>query len=187
MRQKPSTSRGTRLGLAILAIAAVTACSHFTIRTDRAPDVDFARYRTFAWLPLSAAPPDDQTTGDRGLDKRVYEAIEGDLERKGYVLAAPDTADLLVTYRLLKTDGYDEAHLPYQAQWYRGAYLTAAHASADSYTRGTLIIDVVDRRADELVWRGSASARLYINTAYDKAVARAQLAIEQTLATFPAR
>lgn len=184
-----TTSHGTHaaMGLAMLAIALTTGCSQFTIRTDRAPDADFTRYRTFAWLPLAAAPPDDQTTGDRALDKRIYEAIEGEMQRKGYSHAASDASDLLLTYRLLRTNGYQEPQLPYQAQWHRGAYVEALHASPDTYQRGTLIIDVVDRPARELVWRGSASARLQLHTSYDATVKRARAAIEQTLARFPAR
>jgi hypothetical protein len=173
-----------RLALAILVIA---GCSQFTVRANRDPAADFGRYRSFAWLPLAAAAPDDQTTGDRALDKRIYEAIEGEVQKKGYVPAASDKADLLLTYRLLRTDGYQEPKLPYAAQWHRGAYMEAYHASPDTYERGTLIIDVVDRAQSELVWRGLASARLQPHTSYDSTVKRARAAIEQTLASLPAR
>jgi Domain of unknown function (DUF4136) len=188
MTMPSTTSHGPRfvLGLAMLAITAA-ACSKFTIRTDRAAGADFARYRTFAWFPIADVPPDDQTTGDRALDKRIYEAIERQMEQKGYAPAASTGSDLLLTYRLLRTDGYEEPKLPYQAQWHRGAYLDALHASSDTYQRGTLIIDVVDRSSRELVWRGSASARLQPHTSYDATVKRANAAIEQTLASFPAR
>jgi hypothetical protein len=181
-------SRRTRSALALAAIAiAVTACSKFTVQGDRAAAADFGHYRTFAWFPLADVPPDDQTTGDRALDKRIYEAIEGQMQSKGYAPAASSAADLLLTYRLLRTDGYQEPKLPYAAQWHRGAYLDAVHASPDTYERGTLIIDVVDRSSRELVWRGSASARLQLHTSYDATVKRANAAIEQTLASLPAR
>jgi hypothetical protein len=188
MTMPRTRSRRTRYALALAAIAlAVTACSKFTVQGDRAAAADFGRYRTFAWFPLANVPPDDQTTGDRALDKRIYEAIEGQMQRKGYAPAASSAADLLLTYRLLRTDGYEEPKLPYAAQWHRGAYLDAVHASPDTYERGTLIIDVVDRSSRELVWRGSASARLQLHTSYDATVKRANAAIEQTLASLPAR
>jgi hypothetical protein len=174
--------------VALLFIAVLAAaCTQFTVRSDRNPDADFSRYRTFAWMPIAAAPPADQDTGSRGLDKRVYSAVEGELQRRGYAPVPSADADLLLTFRILREDGYDDAHIPYAAQWHRGAYLAATHASEDSYERGTLIIDVVDRAQNALVWRGSASARLLPHISYDKKVDRVNSAVEQILKPFPAR
>jgi hypothetical protein len=175
-----------RPALALAAIA-VTGCAQFTVRSDRAPDADFARYRTFAWMRHAEAPPGDQDTGSRGLDNRIYSAVETELQRKGYAPAEHDAADLLATFRILQRDGYEEAHVAYGTQWYRGAYLDAMHASPDSFVRGTLIIDLVDRTGKTLVWRGAASARLLPHTSYEATVERAQAAVTKTFETFPAR
>ena len=61
------------------------------------------------------------------------------------------------------------------------------HASSNSYTRGTLIIDVVERNDNVLVWRGAASARLLSMPSYEHMVARAEDAVKQILASFPSR
>ena len=175
-----------RGAIAVIALAAA-ACTQFTIRTDRNPAGDFTRYRTFAWMPIAAAPPTDQDTGDRGLNNRVYSAVEAEMQRRGYTPTPSAGADLLVTFRLLRTDGYDDADIPYAAQWHRGAYREAVHASDDTYVRGTLIIDAVDRAENVLAWRGSASARLLPHLSYETRVERAETAIAKILATFPAR
>ena len=177
---------GLRTAITLIAVA-VSACTQFTVRADKNPDTDFTRYRTFAWMPIAAAPPRDQDTGSRGIDKRIYSAVEGELQRRGYAPESNATADLLVTFRLLKTDGYDDAHISYTAQWHRHAYREALHAKGDSYDRGTLLVDVVARADKALVWRGSASARLLPHRSYDERVARAEAAVAKILETFPAR
>jgi hypothetical protein len=180
----PGTVR--RVVIALVAIAA-SGCTQFTIRTDRNPAADFSRYRTFAWMPIAASPPDDQDTGSRPLDNRVYSGVEAELQRRGYTPAPSEGADLLLTFRVLRTDGYDDADIPYAAQWHRGAYLEAVHASHDSYVRGTLIVDAVDRTENLLVWRGSASARLLPHISFEKRKERVETAVTKILATFPAR
>jgi hypothetical protein len=175
------------LGAIVLVAVVASACTQFTVRADRSPSADFARYRTFAWMPIAAAPPADQDTGSRGLDKRIYSAVERELQRDGYAPVASGDADLLFTFRILKVDGFDDAHIPYAAQWHRGAYVGALHASDDPYDRGTLIVDAVDRAENVLVWRGSASARLLPHLAYDKRAERAEEAVAKILATFPVR
>jgi hypothetical protein len=184
MLQASSWKRSLAIALVSVVVA---ACTKFAVRTDRKPDADFTRYRTFAWMTIAASPPNDQDTGSRGLDKRIYSAVEVALQRAGYVPASSGDADLLLTFRILKEDGYDDEHIPYAAQWRRGAYLEAMHASPDSYERGTLIIDAVDRAENTLAWRGSASARLLPHMSYDKRAERAEDAVAQIMATFPAR
>ncbi len=182
----PTQRRRLRVAIALFAIAAA-ACTQFTVHSDRSTTADFTRYRTFAWMPIADAPPIDQDTGNRGLNNRLYSAVEHQLQRDGYVPAASADADLLFTYRILREDGYDDAHVPYAAQWHRGAYVELAHASDQSYERGTLIVDAVDRRENKLVWRGSASARLLPHLSYEKRAARAEDAVEKIFATFPVR
>lgn len=182
----PTHRSGYRGALALLALLAA-ACAQFTVRSDRSASADFARYRTFAWMPIAEAPPLDQDTGNRGLNNRIYSAVEHELQRDGYLPVASADADLVFTYRILREDGYDDAHVPYAAQWHRGAYIELAHASDQSYERGTLIVDAVDRRENGLVWRGSASARLLPHLSYEKRAARAEEAVARIFATFPVR
>jgi hypothetical protein len=182
----PTYRLARRAAIALLA-AVVAACTQFAVRSDRSATADFARYRTFAWMPIADAPPIDQDTGSRGLNNRLYSAVEQQLQRDGYVPAASADADLLFTFRILREDGYDDAHVPYAAQWHPGAYVELAHASDQSYERGTLIVDAVDRREDKLVWRGSASARLLPHLSYEKRAERAEDAVAKIFATFPVR
>lgn len=185
-RMSKSSRSAGRTAIVVAAIVA-SACTQFTVRSEPRADADFARYRTFAWMPIADAPPIDQDTGSRGLNNRIYSAVEHQLQRDGYAPAAPADADLLFTYRVLREDGFDDAHIPYAAQWHRGSYLAATHASEQSYERGTLIVDAVDRRENALVWRGAASARLLPHLSYEKRAARAEDAVAKILATFPVR
>jgi len=173
--------------LALAAIVVAGGCAQFTVRADPNPDADFSRYGTFGWLPLAAAAPIDQDTGNRGLTDHIYSTVEQEMARKGYKPAANAAADLLMTFRLLRDDGYDDNVLPYQTAWQRGTYRAALHESSTTYTRGTLMIDVVERDNNQLVWRGSASARLMSLPSYERMVERAEDAVRQIMASLPGR
>jgi len=165
---------------ALAFLVAVAACSQFTVRSDRDPDVDFSSYRTFGWLPLDIAPPADQQVPDRYIGRKVVQAIDEQLTDKGYAAASGTQPDLYVTYRLIQA-----ATTNVPLSYARGYW--ALHASPDTYDEGTLVIDVIAVKTNTLVWRGTASARLLPTLPFDKAVARAQAAIAQTFKTFPAR
>ena len=174
-----------RPAICLLAIPAASGCSQFTVRADRNPAADFARYRTFAWMAIAEARPGDQTTGHRGIDDRIYTDIEREMQRHGYAPGANADADLLLTFRLLKDARYDDADVTYGAQWHHGVYLDALHASPDAYDRGTLMVDVVDRTQNLLVWRGSAASRLLPHFSYERRVKRASDAVKKIFAKFP--
>ena len=168
----------------LAVLLAVAACTKYEIQSDRDPAVDFSRYRTFAWMPRAAAPPADQDTGDNAMDNQIYSFVEAQLERRGLTPAPSATADLLVTFRLIRNEGYDETNMPYGLGW-RGMYRASFHTSGDLYVRGTLIVDVVDRKTNQLVWRGSAEGRLRPWTSYQEGVARAKDAVDKMFKDYP--
>ena len=96
----------TLLPILFLALA---GCSQFTVRADHDPAADFSRLRTYAWLPLDQAAPADQSLPDRYLDKKLREAVDENLGKKGYRPAGNAPADFLLNYRLARSV-MDEVH-----------------------------------------------------------------------------
>ncbi|MGD8726659.1 MAG: DUF4136 domain-containing protein [Gemmatimonadales bacterium] len=154
--------------LKTIAVAAVglslAACSGMSINTDFNPGAPFDSYETFSWLP---APQ----TGDPRVDNaiiynRVKTAVDAELEAKGYrEVDSASEADFLVGYHIALDGRMDvqtvNSYYGYAwGPWYYGGY-------RDTYVRyydqGTMLIDIVDRRQDELVWRGTAQAEVREN------------------------
>jgi hypothetical protein len=176
-----------RAAAVVALVLAAGACSRFAVQADADPNADFARFTTFAWLPLEDAPPMDQRLQDRAIERRVQSGVEAGMRAKGYQQAASGVPDLWVTYRLI-TDSRSSRGVPagfggYQLGWWAGGRIQRT----DSYERGTLIVDVIDAKDKKLVWRGSASARLLPHISFEKRAKRATQAVEQIMADFPAR
>jgi hypothetical protein len=57
--------------------------------------------------------------------------------------------------------------------------------TAQTYDQGTLILDIVDAKKKELVWRGSANGILDPGASPDKKASKVNEAVTKTLADFP--
>ena len=142
--------------LALLTLAAGACASTYT-GFYIARNLDFGSYRTFDW-----APPDTAPTGDPRLDnnevfdRHVREQVEQALTSRGFVRVAPPLRpDLLVHYHASVTQDIDlrDLDLPHD-------YCEEADCRPYVYDAGTLFVDLVDPRADRLVWRGWAEGSL---------------------------
>ena len=90
-------------------------------------------------------------------------AVEADHDRqmaaRGYQLVGNDGADLLVAYRVDTREREMEDSFSDYAQYRRaGGTEDPGTAWVQGYEEGTLVIEVSDARARELVWFGSATA-----------------------------
>jgi hypothetical protein len=159
--------RSTVLLAASLALAGCVA--KYDVRTDVDPAIDFAQYRSFAIPPRPTADTPDILDNSL-VRKRLERLFAQHLAERGLVHAPEqDPADLLVRYwvtTVQKTDittvpaaGAMVAPYPYGAYGYPGPYWGGRWGSmyqdviVRDYTEGTLVLDLVDRKRDELVWR----------------------------------
>lgn len=135
------------IGLALAGCATMNVSSH----VDRGLDV--TKYRTYDW-----GPPDALPTGDPRLDQdpffkdHMQGAVERQLAAKGFVRAEPSaTPDLLIHYHASITRRIDvnEADRGY-------GYTGDLGSSVREYEAGTLVLDIVDSRTKQVIWRGWA-------------------------------
>lgn len=162
----PLPRRLLALGFGLLC---VWGCSHLRVDTDYDTDLDFSRFRTFAWLepPVTSEPREssieefvDPFERNSLLDKRVRQAVERELLARGYQRASDGQPDFELQYHVLLKDRmqvrsypdvyYGHGRYPY----YYGA--SAGGVSTYNYQEGTLIVDVIDAGTRQLAWRGWA-------------------------------
>jgi len=144
--------RFIRLLLSLLLVATVT-CSKMKVKQDYNEGFDFSRLKTFTWLEQPEKPFEYLTNpiaNRQKLDKHIKEAVNRELERRGY-LRTFENADFSVTYHLRVQD-----KIYSHDQSYRTDYKTDKSVKL-SYKEGTLVLDFVDAKTSELLWRGSAS------------------------------
>lgn len=147
--------------LALAASAAVLAgagCSSVTTNVDYDPATNFASYKTFAFKDVHGR-------GEFQM-KRVEAAIERTLAAKGLTKMDPKAdgkPDLwVVLHAKLKNDRQITS---YNSGWGWGwgwgwhGWGGGGYSTARIYDVpvGTLVVDLVDTKEKELVWRGAAS------------------------------
>jgi len=180
--------------LPALSIALATALIQVgceTVRTDFDRGVDFSSYETFDWL----APPrrassaaqsnlQDPFSSNSLLDKRVRAAVEQVLGARGFRKAVEANSDMRLNYHVIFRDKLvaSGTDLGYYNRYRHGGFGTSFGFSVRQYQEGTIIVDVVDRATDQLVWRGWAVGRNNDGN-YDEA--EISYAIEKILERFP--
>ena len=156
-----------------------TACSTMTVTADHDSQVDFGSYTSFALFERPAKERRGPQMSDL-VDGRIAASVAADLSSKGLASKAPSNADILVTFytavsRRVVVNG---------GGWYgyRWRYWGSGMTYVNSYPEGTLVIDIIDRRTRELVWRGvGAGAFSKMNPSDEKV----QKKVAQVLNTFP--
>ena len=147
----------------VLSLSLLTACTTLTVQTDYETSYDFSSLKTYAWLE-GKAPSNDIRINNSLIINRVVNAVNSNLQFKGYQLVDKDKADFLVTWfggienkiqqEIINSYygylGYDSAYWGYRGYWPR-----YSRSYTYEYQEGTLIIDVADSKSKQLVWRGT--------------------------------
>jgi hypothetical protein len=170
--------------LALTAVIAVVAgCATTGMSSYHAIDSDFTSYHTFDWGPADALP-----TGDPRLDKDLYfqdrlqGAIERGLARRNLPRSEKGaTPDLLIHYH---------AHISRRIDVDRADYSYGLTVDANSqirdYDAGTIVLDIVDARTSQVIWRAWAQHDMTELLEDGRKMAEwIETAVEQMLARLP--
>lgn len=154
------------------------------------PDADFGQYRTFTFqTPLGT----DRSSGTRTLvSHHLMEAVTREMELRGYALG-DQAADLTVNFYVSTQEKLDVRQVPAPG-WggfygYRYGYYgvwSGYGTEVRQYTEGTLAVDVIDTKKDQLVWEGAVIGRVR-DTGDDGLQQRIQQAITDLFARYPYR
>ncbi len=147
----------------------VGSCSSTRYIFDSDTQHSFKGYSSYAWFQL-ASPPDKAqppTEANTILTTRIHRAIDRELTTMGMKTAPVADADFLVTYSLVlqaKMVMYSTGWSMPMGGWGWGGWggwgwgggWSGGRTSMDSYTEGTIVVDVLDTKTRTLVWRGIA-------------------------------
>lgn len=175
---------GTLTALLLSSLVLASACaSTMTVSSHVDRAVDFKQYKTYDWGPADTLP-----TGDPRLDANPLfkDHLQGEVERQ---LAArgfqqsPGEPDLLIHYHANISERLDATKVD------RGrGYGIDDSAQAREYEAGTIVIDLVDRRTNKVVWRGWAQdAVADMLASQDKMAEKVREAVTRMLARLPSR
>jgi len=171
-------SRSWILPLLFLAAPALAG-----VTSDHDDEVDFSKYKTFAWKAGTEAP-------NPITEKRIHRAVEAELTAKGLTLAADGAPDVYVYSHTSASmsSSIDFAVFGYggYSNWdgwsYWGPVPTSVHSS-DVY-HGMLVVDLVDAGKNKLVWRAVANEKLF-ELDMDKIAKKVNGAIKKMFRDYP--
>ncbi len=152
----------------LVALVLAVGCSpSIKVASDYNPEADFNSLHTFAWLPVPPARTGDPRADSSILAGRVRRATVADLKSKGYREVAPTAKpDFFVHYQAAVDDKVSVRSTPnyygYHG-WWGAPMAMGSSTTVHQYEMGSLIIDIIDRERDDLIWRGSGQAKLQKN------------------------
>jgi Domain of unknown function (DUF4136) len=136
----------------LMILASVLGCgSSSQVFTDYDRSAHLSEYQTFGWLaPVSIEVRNNPLYYNELNDKRIKEAVKVQLESRNYKFS--DNPDLMVHYHIIIENKTVVRTDPYG--YYYGPYWLRTDVDVYQYKEGTLIIDLMDAKSDNLVWRG---------------------------------
>ncbi len=167
----------------------VSACGGMNIRTDYDPQAlpSFGSYRTYGWLPQPQGG--DRRVNNDLVQRRIVRAVDTELQQRGYQLVTSGTRDFMVGWHAAIDGKMDVSTIDRYYGYRRGRWGGAGVVVSDTYVReynqGTLVLDVVDAKSNELAWRGSAQAEVRENASPEEREARITKAVQEILKRFP--
>jgi hypothetical protein len=185
-------NRTLRAIIAILvALPGLSGCAA-RVRSDFDREAVFSYYRTFDWIapPVRASEeelrrdPEGPFVRNSLLDKRIRTAVNSKLKTRGFQYEDGGESDIRLNYHVTFKDKLvgSGSDFGYAGRYRRGAFSSGFHWSVRQYQEGTIIIDIVDRAKDQLVWRGWIVGRNRDGN-YDEA--EINRAVNQILMHFP--
>ena len=165
-RLMKSAALAAGVGAVIAAQLATPAAAKVSVTRSNSPVL--APGSTYAWAPVNAAAvaAPDPTIANSIVEARLRAAVDTALASKGYrKVSAPAGAELVVSYFVVLKQ-QDEAKLktsPAMFCGWRGCLRTSSgnvEVERSSYTQGSLVLDLADRRSGELVWRAASGKRV---------------------------
>jgi hypothetical protein len=156
-----------KLALLVVLVLAGGCATPLQPMSDYDRSQDFSKYRTFAWVSDDALIRPQQG-GDEvsALNRRrIADAIEAELTSKGFQkVGAGAEPSFTVAYTVgsrerLDVYSYPEAYRRHPWSWGYPSYF-GDRVDVDSYTEGTLAIDIFDGASKRPVWHGRASRRI---------------------------
>lgn len=178
---------------ATTCILAACGCSSLSVSYDYDTAADFSQYKTYAWLESKGKGPSDPRIDNDLLDGRVRRSVDAELALKGLTKAPETEADLLVGYHVtleekIEVSTVDSTYGYGRGPGWRygyGGWYGAPETRAYHYDEGTLLLDLVDRKTERLVWRGSATDRVELELHPEEREEGLRAAVKAMLAGFP--
>ena len=188
MKRKIVTMGG--LGLSVLLAVAVSSCSTIDMPKGSSREYSSARFiRVNPASKLHAAAP----SKNKKVNAMIQEAITAQFEHNGLRMTEND-ADLIIGYLLIRQDNVSTAMVNDHFGYSRDSdkIINRAHeldvivkgGRTEAFEVGAIVIDLIDAKTNELVYRNYAKRDIVNNISDDAREERITGAVSEALSAF---
>lgn len=187
----------------------LSACStNISVGTDFNAGVDFSTYRSYRWHEGNEFNLRSQQFLASDLaDQRIRNNVDSKLLEKGIRLRESGPVDFLINYSVTTAEQVDidtyNTYSGYAPGWTYGGYaglgpyryggvgfrysygIPGTETRVSQYTRGTLILDMVEPVGNTLVWRGIAEGKIEQDMDQNERAELVEDAVNRILDGFP--
>jgi hypothetical protein len=170
--------------LIITVIFSTAACYSPTAniyQSEKTKGVDFKNYKTYAWLHTNDTAY-TKLANKQKVERALSDAVTQQLTKRGMILDSVNP-DCLFTYTLVLNKTYEVGQEPppvyapqsnvgplpgqydmyYYVPSYTGYYNPALYQGSmkvATFRDGSLVIDMIDRKENKIIWRSSAQGKV---------------------------
>ncbi|WP_143735910.1 DUF4136 domain-containing protein [Methyloprofundus sedimenti] len=176
-------------------------CSSLSLSTDYDNSIDFSTFKTYRWHTENEHNTASLKYLNNILDQRIRSTIDQELQINHFIKKEDGAVDFWVNYSVViedKTDirtynnynglypGYSyRAGYGYYGRGIGAAYGVGSETQITQYKQGTLIIDIISPKTDQLIWRGAADGRLPKNANREESDKLVHQYVTKILSNFP--
>jgi hypothetical protein len=160
----------------IVSFLTLAACSTIRVANDYDPGYDYSKLKSFNWIPNPNAKQRSELVA-----KHFKNAMERQLSTKGIVLDE-ENPDFRIAYH-----GNVERRVQVTNWGYRypGWYGGGGGLDVYQYKEGTIVIDFIDAKSNEMIYRSSLSAEVDMYQDSQKRMERIEEAVTKIMEDFP--
>jgi len=166
-----------KLFVGATAIALAACATGPRVDTLQAPNADYSQYETFSYVsPLGT----DRAGYASIISQQLVFSTRREMELRNFqYVEDPDQADLLLNFnaqldeQIQTINVVEPAFGPtfwnYRYGLYRPWPNYRETVAVDQFTKGTVVIDLIDAEAERMIWEGTATGRVTDQTRRDAA------------------
>ncbi|MDJ1499203.1 DUF4136 domain-containing protein [Xanthocytophaga agilis] len=158
------------------------------VNSDKQLNIDWSKYKTYAWASQvdSKLDPGIYFLNDLVLKERIRSAVGYEMDGRGYEKVS-QSPDIIVNFRVFDQPTTLKGYTGYGTSYW-GSQEVRQPEDTTSYNveRGTLIVNVIDTKSGETIWRGFASG-LMNGTTFNKEEEKIKEAVNLIYQDYPAR
>ena len=154
----PSRLSIPTLMVSVIGLLVATPCHAGKLRAEAQPGADFARYKTYRWLPTRLLGKTGIVEDDPVLGPAIKDAINRQLVKRGMSEVA-EGADLEISAGVLTASNPQLEAVIFPGHldmWYATPVATMGRYNKE----GTLVVNLIDTRSKKSAWVGMITESL---------------------------